>query len=51
MNIRPDLVKLSEVVEQALFSKKQLMPRFTLSNNEEQYATLWKLLERDDETT
>ena len=51
MNVRPDLVKLSDVVDKALFSTKQLMPRFALQANAEQYDTLWKLLERSDETS
>jgi len=35
MNVRPDLVKLAEVVDKALFSRKQLMPRFALQANAE----------------
>ena len=50
LNIRPDLLKLSEVLDSALFSAKQLMPRFALQANESQYQTLWNLLERGDET-
>jgi len=50
LNVRPDLVKLSEVVDNALFSKKQDMPRFALQANEAQYRTLWSLLERGDST-
>ena len=50
LNVRPDLVKLSDVVDQALFTSKELMPRFSLQANEAQYQLLWKLLERDDET-
>ena len=30
MNVRPDLLKLSEVVDHALFDSKTLMPRFAL---------------------
>lgn len=44
------MVKLSDVVETSLFSAKQWMPRFALQANEAQYQTLWKLLERNDET-
>ena len=50
LNVRPDLVKLSEVVDKALFSTKELMPRFSLQANEAQYQALWSLLERGDET-
>lgn len=38
MNVRPDLVKYSEVVEQSLFTNKQLMPRFALQANNELYS-------------
>ena len=51
MNVRPDLVKYSEVVEQSLFTNKQLMPRFALQANNELYSQLWNLLERKDETS
>ena len=51
MNVRPDLLKLSEVVDHALFESKNLMPRFALQANEEQYKTLWALLDRADETS
>lgn len=34
LNIRPDLVKISEVVDQAMFSKANLMPRFSLQAND-----------------
>lgn len=37
MNVRADLLKLSEVTEKALFSTKDLMPRFALQANESQY--------------
>ena len=37
MNVREDLVKLSEVADQALFDKKQEMPRYALQANQEQY--------------
>ena len=37
LNVRPDLLKLSEVQEQALFSAKQMMPRYALQANESQY--------------
>lgn len=50
LNVRPDLVKLSEVVDVALFHRKQHMPRFALQANSEQYETLWRLLERQDST-
>ena len=51
MNVRPDLLKLSEVVDTALFDSKTLMPRFALQANEEQYQILWGLLARNDETS
>ena len=51
MNVRPDLLKLSEVVDTALFDSKTLMPRFALQANEEQYQILWGLLAREDETS
>jgi len=41
---------MSEVKDFALFSSKQMMPRFALQANELQYQVLWQLLERDDET-
>lgn len=37
LNIRPDLVKMSDVIDKALFEKKDLMPRYTLQANESQY--------------
>jgi len=37
MNVRADLLKLSEVTEKALFSAKHMMPRFALQANESQY--------------
>ena len=50
LNVRPDLVKLSDVVDYALFTSKQFMPRFSLQANETQFQLLWSLLERGDET-
>jgi len=34
LNIRPDLLKLSEVIDSALFSAEHFMPRFSLQANE-----------------
>ena len=50
LNVRPDLVKLSDVKDFALFRSKHMMPRFALQANESQYQNLWQLLERGDET-
>ena len=37
LNIRADLVKLSDVQDKALFSSKKTMPRYSLQANEAQY--------------
>ena len=50
LNVRPDLVKMSDVKDFALFRSKHMMPRFALQANESQYQNLWQLLERGDET-
>jgi len=45
--IRTDLKKMSDIVEDASFSKEE-MPRFTISKNLDQFNALMDLLNRND---
>lgn len=47
LNVRPDLKKISEVIEESSF-KKTDMPRYTLSANQDQFHALIDLLDRKD---
>ena len=49
-NIRTDLKKLSEVMEEMAFTKEE-MPRFTMATNQEQFNVLINLLDRNSETS
>ena len=49
-NIRTDLKKLSEVVEETSFKKEQ-MPRFTMATNQDQFNILIDLLCRNSKTS
>lgn len=49
-NVRLDLKKMSDVVEQIDYAKNE-MPRHTLSANQEQFQALFSLLDRNDETS
>ena len=48
--IRTDLKKISEVMEDITYDKKD-MPRFTISANQSQFNKLMSLLNRNDETS
>jgi hypothetical protein len=48
--IRKDFVKMSDLYEEAQFTKDQ-MPRYTLSHNQDQFDTLFGLLDRQDSTS
>ena len=48
--IRADFKKMSEIDEESGF-KKELMPRFTMSDNQAQFNKLMDLLNRNDETS
>ena len=48
--IRKDLKKLKDVEEETAFAKHQ-MPRFTLSERQDQFDKLMDLLNRNDETS
>lgn len=45
--IRTDLKKMSDIVEDATFTKEE-MPRFTISKNIDQFNALMDLLDRND---
>lgn len=47
LNVRPDLKKISEVIEESQF-KKTDMPRYTLSANQDQFHALIDLLDPKD---
>lgn len=49
-NVRLDLKKMSEVVDDVSYAQHE-MPRYTLSANQEQFQTLLSLLDRNDEST
>ena len=49
-NVRLDLKKMSDVVEQIDYAKNE-MPRHTLSANQDQFQALFSLLDRNDETS
>lgn len=49
-NVRLDLKKISELVEEVAFNQSE-MPRYTLSANQEQFNALFNLLDRNDETS
>lgn len=48
-NVRTDLKKMSEVVEEVQYEQRD-MPRYTLSANQEQFAALIALLDRGDDS-
>lgn len=49
-NVRLDLKKMSEVVDEVSYSATE-MPRYTLSANQEQFQALFSLLDRNDEAS
>jgi len=49
-NVRLDLKKMSEVIEEVAFDVNE-MPRYTLSANQGQFDALFNLLDRNDETS
>ena len=49
-NVRVDLKKMSEVVEEVDYAEHE-MPRYSLSANQEQFQTLLSLLDRNDESS
>lgn len=49
-NVRLDLKRMSEIVEEVSFAEHE-MPRHTLSSNQEQFQALFGLLDRNDETS
>lgn len=49
-NVRLDLKKMSDVVEQVDYAKNE-MPRHTLSANQDQFQALFSLLDRNDEAS
>ena len=48
-NVRLDLKKMADVVDEIDFGQNE-MPRFTLSANQEQFDTLFSLLDRNDDS-
>jgi len=49
-NVRLDLKRMSEIVEEVSFAEHE-MPRHTLSSNQEQFQALFGLLDRNDDTS
>ena len=49
-NIRTDLKKLSEIVEETAFAKEE-MPRFTMATKQEQFDLLMDLLNSNSESS
>ena len=49
-NVRLDLKKVSEIVEEIDYAEHE-MPRFTISDNQEQFQQLLALLDRNDESS
>ena len=48
-NVRLDLKKMADVVDGLDFEQNE-MPRYTLSANQEQFNTLFSLLDRNDDS-